>query len=148
MDTTLEKEVFDFIYTKVLLLNGITKPNESSSQDDINKYEQLKNLLTYYINEICNNILIKTNRDTFPEGLKYLVVELTNDAYEMYNSNTTDNKQSIQSMSETGRTVNFGISDTWKTKYQILINRQLNDNEKLINRYRLLYRVRCPYEKN
>ena len=46
MDTTLEKEVFDFIYTKVLLLNGITKPNESSSQDDINKYEQLK---YYYI---------------------------------------------------------------------------------------------------
>ena len=148
MDTTLEKEVFDFIYTQVLLLNGITKPNESSSQDDINKYEQLKNLLTYYINEICNNISIKTNRTKFPEGLKYLAIELTNDAYEMYNSNTTDNKQSIQSMSETGRTVNFGISDTWKTKYQILINRQLNDNEKLINRYRLLYKMRCPYEKN
>ena len=148
MDNIIDEKLFEFIYSQVLLLNGVTIPGADASQDEKNKYEQLKNLLTYYINEICNNILIKTNRNTFPEGLKYLAVELTNNAYEMYNSNNTDNNQTIQSMSETGRTVNFGVSDTWKTKYQILINRQLNDNEKLINRYRLLYKTRCPYEKN
>lgn len=148
MDNIIDEDIFDFIYEKVLLLNGIIIPNENASEEDITKYNQLKELLTYYINETCNNILIKTNRTKFPEDLKYLVVQLTNDAYCMYKSNSAEGSQTIQSMSETGRTVNFGISDTDKIKYQLLINRQLNDNEQLINRYKLLYKTRCPYENN
>lgn len=135
MDKTLYTNTFNFIMSEVIKL----LPNMETDK---------KPILEFYVRKICNDITIKTNRNSFPIGLKYLVVELALDAFEIYKADNTDDKQVIQSMSETGRTVNFGDSDTWKTKYQILINKQLNDNEKLINRYRLLYRTRCPYEKD
>lgn len=135
MDNILSKDTFNFILEEVIKLLPEIKPGE-------------KSILEFYINKICNDILIKTNRNSFPIGLKHLVIQLTLDAFEIYKADNIEDKQSIQSMSETGRTVNFGVSDTWKTKYQILINKQLNDNEKLINRYRLLYKTRCPYEKS
>ena len=135
MDNIIDKDTFDFIREQVL----------SSIED---KIPDIETFVDYYINKICLDIVIKTNRNSFPKDLKYLVVELTKDAHAMYKSNSAEANQTIQSMSETGRTVNFGISDTEKTKYQLLINRQLNDNEKLINRYKLLYKTRCSYAKD
>ena len=135
MDNIIDKDTFDFIQQQVL----------SSIED---KIPNIQTFVDYYINKICLDIVIKTNRNSFPKDLKYLVVELTKDAYAMYKSNLAEANQTIQSMSETGRTVNFGISDIEKTKYQLLINRQLNDNEKLINRYKLLYKTRCSYAKD
>ena len=135
MDNIIDKDTFDFIHEQVL----------SSIED---KIPDIETFVDYYINKICLDIVIKTNRNSFPKDLKYLVVELTKDAYAMYKSNLAEANQTIQSMSETGRTVNFGISDIEKTKYQLLINRQLNDNEQLINRYKLLYKTRCSYAKD
>ena len=132
----IDKKVFDFIYESVILT--IDKNSADITQ-----------ILTYYINKICTDIIILTNRNKFPEDLKYLVVELTKDAYAMYKSSSDSNtSQNIQSMSEDGRSVSFGSTDEWKAKYNSLIATQLVQNEKIINRYRLLYKVRCPYAKN
>ena len=43
--------------------------------------------------------------------------------------------------------LNFGASSFSQTKMQLLIQQKLNDNEILIKRYRLLYKVVCPYEE-
>ena len=132
----IDKKVFDFIYESTILT--IDKNSANFTQ-----------ILTYYINKICTDIIILTNRTQFPEDLKYLVVELTRDAYAMYkSSNDSNTSQNIQSMSEDGRSVTFGSSAEWKVKYNALIATQLAQNEKIINRYRLLYKVRCPYAKN
>lgn len=143
----LDKDIFEFIYNNLIILNNISIPTDSSTDEEKQRYQHTKDILTYMINKICNDITIMTNRYKFPNDLKYLVVDLVNNSYELYKSDTgtgTNGTEAIKSMSENGRSVNFGTTDTWKIKYDLLVNNQLSTNEKLINKYKLLYKVRCP----
>ncbi len=137
MDNILDDELFDFIYNQILILNNISKPDSN-----------IEEVIKYCINDICTQITIKTNRNKFPKDLKYLAIDLVNSAFNLYETDYNGTQQAIQSMSETGRSVTFGETDNQKTKYQLLIQQKLKDNEVLINRYRLLYRTRCPYEQD
>ena len=96
-------------------------------------------MLEILVRGICTNILIKTNRRTFPEKLKHVAINIVNDAY-LASKNDAD-LQSVQSMSEFDRTVNFGLADNVKTKLNLIAQKQVEDNEKLINRFRLLYKT-------
>lgn len=138
MDNVITQELFDFIYKNVLIMLDIQEPDNATKQ-----------LITLYINSTCQNIVIKTNRTSFPEGLKYLVIEMVTDWYTVNKSNIdTESTQIVQSMSENGRSVNYTIPDNLKSKINLFIQKQLNEQDTLINRYKLLYRTRCPYEKN
>lgn len=98
-----------------------------------------KKLIILYINILCQNIIIQTNRKKFPEELRYLIIDLVKDKFD---SNKPDSEiQSIQSMSETGRSVNFGTSGILATKLNLIAQRQLESYTNLINRYRLVYRT-------
>lgn len=130
-----ENEIDDKLFEFILKNIKLTLPEDSSISDE---------LIKLYINKTCSDITIKTNRNSFPEGLKYLVIDIVSD---IVNLNTQEAKantnQNIQSMSETGRTVTFGASDTTKTKINLLYQQKLKDNEKLINSFRLLYKTGC-----
>ena len=97
-------------------------------------------LLISYINMICNNILIKTHRRTFIPELKYVVINLVKDKFDSNNSNNPD-LTAIQSMSEAGRSVNFGASDIVATRLNAIARKQIEENESLIREYKLLYRT-------
>lgn len=132
MDNVVEKEVFDFILSNIKSSQGIT----DNKQDDIIKL---------FINTTCTEIVIRTNRNKFPEDLKYLVINMANTMYELHKANSdSQGSQIIQSMSEDGRKVDFGIDGVTKMKLQLAIQKQLDTQDTLINRYRLLYKVRCP----
>lgn len=137
MSIILDNETSQFIYNNCLILNDLPFPTEAEEQ-----------LLKYYIEDVCMKITIRTNRNKFPTDLKYLAINLVNQAFNLHKIDYNNEQQSIQSMSETGRSVTFGETDNQKTKYQLLIEQQLKDNELLINRYRLLYKTRCPYEQD
>lgn len=135
----LEQSVFDFIYKNVVLLNNISVSDGQST-----------NIIKYLIDKTCHDITIMTNRNKFPKDLKFLVVDLVTNAFEVIKSDSstgTNTNESIKSMSENGRSVNFGTTDTWKTKYDLLVANQISTNEKLINKYKLLYKVRCPLDE-
>lgn len=143
----IDDELFNFILTNVKLLLNIKEPDSDSTEQQKELYEHTIKIITLYINIICQNICIKTNRINFPKDLKYLVIESCLDAYNLYiQDSTPDSNNSIQSMSEEGRTVSFGISDTIKTKFQLLAQQKINDNNNLINKYKLLYKVECKHE--
>ena len=131
----IEKETYDFILKNITLLN-----KEITDSD----------LLVYFIDKICTEIIIKTNRNKFPDGLKFLVIDLVDEAIELYSSTKKENdaNQVVQSMSEAGRSITYGTSDDWKTKYTLLLEKQIEDHKTMINRYKLLYKVGCPYEKS
>lgn len=96
-------------------------------------------LFTLYIKILCTNILIKTNRRIFVPDLKYLVIDLV---VNKFNTDTPDEEiQSIVSMTEYDRTVNFGVSNVLQTKLTLLAQKQLQENDILINKYKLLYRT-------
>ena len=128
MDNGITQELITDILNNVKILLGL----EDTSKDT---------LLTLYITILCNNILIKTNRRVFPKQLKYVVINLTVDMFDMNNSRNIEDIQTIQSMSEYDRSVNFGVSDILKARLNAIAIKQLDENEKLINRYKLLYRV-------
>ena len=119
-------ELITDILQNVKIMEGITD-------------EKQDQLLTLYINMICNNILIKTNRRIFVPELKYVVINLVKDKYDTLQKDTE--LQSIQSMSEYDRSVTFGVSEPIKYKLNLIAERQLDENEKLINKYKLLYRT-------
>lgn len=131
----IDKEIYDFIIKNVNLLN-----KEITDSD----------LLDYFIDKICTEITIKTNRNKFPDALKFLVIDLVDEAIGLYTSTKqdSDKNQVVQSMSETGRSITYGTSDDWKTKYKLLLEKQMEDHKTMINRYKLLYKVGCPYEKS
>lgn len=133
MDSKIIKsDIYNFILNNIRLLNQNIK----------------EEILKFFIDKVINEIVIKTNRNKFPEDLKYLVIDIVNDLCAEYTSEIEpDANNVIQSMSEDGRSVNFGASDFFKTKMQLLLQQKLNDNEILIRKYRLLYKVVCPYEK-
>ena len=128
----IDNQTYQFILQNVKLLNTNISDN----------------LAEFFINKAITEIVIKTNRNKFPNDLKYLVVDMVNDFY-MENKTISDvsNNQVIQSMSEDGRSVNFGLDDLSKMKLQAFIQQKLKDNETLINRYKLLYKVRCPLDE-
>ena len=123
----ITQELINFILTNVKLMLGI----EDASQDS---------LLTLYINIICHNFLIRVNRRVFPEKAKYLMIDLVKDKFD--SNNTTDPQlQAIQSMSEYDRTVNFGVTSTVANKLNLIAQKQLDNNEILINKFKLLYKT-------
>ena len=128
MDNGITQELITDILNNVKLILGI----EDTSKDA---------LLTLYINIICNNILIATNRRIFKKELKYVVINLVVDKFDENNARNTEDIQTIQSMSEYDRSVNFGVNDILKARLNAIAIKQLDENEKLINRYKLLYRV-------
>ena len=78
----------------------------------------------------------------FVPELKYIVVDLVKDKFDLNNGNTADSDiQSIQSMSEAGRSVNFGVPNVIANRLNIIAQKQLNDNQAIINKYRLLYKT-------
>lgn len=105
------------------------------------EYEYKIEVITLYIRIICNEILILTNRTTFPTDLKYLVVTMVVDTFNGDSINSDLQSMSIQSMSEAGRSVNFGTSGVIQTRLQLLAQEEISKNNKLINRYKLLYRT-------
>lgn len=103
--------------------------------------DTLDELLTIYIKAMCTNILIKTNRRVFVPELKYVIIDLVTDKLAQKNGTDPSTLQSIQSMSEAGRSVNFGVSDVITARLNLLAEKQLNDNDILINKYKLLYKT-------
>ena len=103
------------------------------------EYDNIVQVLTLYIEIICNNILIETNRRIFPEPLKYVVIDLVKDKFD---SNNTENPElnTIKSMSEYDRTVSFGASSILQSKLELLAQQQVRENLNLINKFKLLYR--------
>lgn len=128
MDNGITQELITDILNNVKIILGI---------NDTEKDE----LLTLYINIICNNILIATNRRKFVKELKYVVINLVIDKFDENNTRNIEDIQTIQSMSEYDRSVNFGVSDILKSRLNAIATKQLEENQKLINRYKLLYRV-------
>lgn len=106
-------------------------------------------ILKFYINKAVQEITIKTNRIKFPDDLKYLVIDLVNDMLAINNMNTNSQEaQSIKSMTEQDRKVDFGLDSYSQTRFNLLLQQKLLDNEKLINRYRLMYKVVKPNAEN
>lgn len=108
------------------------------------------NLLTLYIDIICNRLLIRTNRKVFVPDLKYVVVSLVENAYIMYLNDLkgigdiTNSGKSIQSMSEAGRSVSFGatnVSGDLTNRLNQLAQKQIEENDLLINKFKLLYKI-------
>lgn len=144
----VDDKLFNFILDNVKTLRNIEDLPENATPEQTEEYEKLINIISLFIDSTCQEIIIKTNRTKFPEDLKYLAIDIVNDMYGQFLSDTNpDANNVIQSMSEDGRSVNFGASSFSQTKMQLLIQQKLNDNEALIKRYRLLYKVVCPYEK-
>lgn len=122
----IDAKTYDFILRSAKLINK-----------DFNE-----EVLAYYIDKAINDITIKTNRNKFPEGLKYLVVEMITDILDVNKANNSSSEsQGIKSISEGGRNVSFGMSDYSLSRFNLLLQQKIADNEKLINRYRLLYKV-------
>ena len=124
-ENVISDELMEFILNNVELYLGE------------NTYD--KKLIILYINMLCQNIIIQTNRNKFPEALRYLVIDLVKDKFDI---NKPDSEiQSVQSMSETGRSINFGTSGVLATKLSLIAQKQLEEHTSLINRYRLVYRT-------
>ena len=135
--------------------NGITHALIQDILNQVNlalniKDAEIDKVLEMYINIICNKILIKTNRRIFVPKLKYAVIGLVQDAYILYLSNLKaindidSSTNSIQSMSEAGRSVSFGatnVSNDLANRLNLIANKQLEENELLINRFKLLYKT-------
>ena len=158
-DNGITPELIKYILDNVLLILNINEPiapilpenptPEQQAEYDKEKviydkekadYDYLIQLLTLYIRMICENILIKTNRRIFPEPLKNVVINLVKDKFDSNNTNNPE-LNSIKSMSEYDRTVSFGASSTLETRLNLIAQKQLDENEQLINKFKLLYRT-------
>ena len=127
MDTKIiDAPTYDFILHNVKLINK-------------NYNEEL---LVFYTDKAIQDIVTKTNRNKFPEGLKYLVVDMITDILDINKANSTSSEsQGIKSISEGDRKVDFGMDSYSQARFNLLLQQKITDNEKLINRYRLLYKV-------
>ena len=125
-DKGITSELITDILNNIKLLLGINDSKKDS-------------LLILYIKAVCTNILIKTNRRKFIPELKYVVMDLVMDKYDSFIDDTE--LGSIKSMSEYDRTVTFGIEEHLKYKLDLIAKKQLDENEQLIKRYKLLYRT-------
>lgn len=99
-------------------------------------------LLLFYINSLCVNMLTKTNRRIFLSEMKYVIIDLVIDKYSGIKNIVDGNDlSSIQSMSEAGRSVNFGVPTVIASRLSLLAQQQLNENTLLINKFKLLYKI-------
>ncbi len=114
--------------------------------NDIKNADDKENLFKLYVDKAVQTILNLTNRLSFPEPLRYIVLDLMNDFFDVAKSKNNETPattvKDITSMSERGRTVSFGSQSA--TYYSTLISKhideQLDMRMKEIYRYRLLYR--------
>lgn len=120
-------QLITFILSNVKLEEGITDTEKDA-------------LLTLYIEIVCHNFLILTNRNVFPERAKYLMIDLVKDKFDS-NNTLAPELQAIQSMSEYDRTVNFGVTSTVEARLNLIAQKQLDENAQLINKFKLLYRT-------
>ena len=127
----IDNQISDELITEILTYVKLNLAIEDNSKDA---------LLSLYIRMICNNILIKTNRRIFPLDLKYVVVDLVSNKFDA-NSHINTDISSIQSMTEEGRSISYGVTNTLATKLNLIAQAQLDENEKLIKQYRLVYKV-------
>ena len=142
----IDQETFLFIYKNVCIFNNIPYQDTDITNPNItgNNYK-----IIYLINKAVQQIVILTNRFRFPSDLKYLVCDIVNNGYEIISKEgNPETNQNIASMSEAGRSISFGATATWQAKYNRLLDQQMNDNNTLINKYKLLYKVECPYGEN
>lgn len=128
MREALSDKTVRLILNDIKILEGIVGSESDSA-------------LEVYIKLAYNKILDRTNRTKFPSDLEYLLIDLARDAYTAVKACKNDNNQNIQSMSEAGRSVTFGTSQAEVTKATQIINRQIQEYDTIINRYRLLYKV-------
>lgn len=98
-------------------------------------------LLQLYINALCTNILIKTNRRKFLPEMKYIIIDLVVDKLDNNINSSSKDLNEIQSMSEAGRSVNFGVSSVVASRLNLLAQKQLDENDNLINKFKLLYKI-------
>lgn len=129
MGENQDKGITDKLILDILLNVKMIKNISDSSKD---------NVLKLYIKLICEKILDRTNRRIFPKDLAYLVVDMVADKYE--SNLPITNIQGIQSMSETGRSVNFGVDNVTAAKLNLLAQNQISEYEILLGKYRLLYK--------
>lgn len=131
----MDNELIGIILKDFKLVNNIT----NNQNDD---------LFRVYIKKAIQSILNLTNRYEFPEELIYVVLDLVN---EFYNDNSilstitnSQSSESIKSITEKDRTVEFGNSSesTINSLLSAYINDKLQLRIKEINRYRLLYKVK------
>ena len=131
----MDNELIGIILKDFKLVNNI-----SNNQND--------DLFRVYIKKAIQSILNLTNRYEFPEELIYVVLDLVN---EFYNDNSilltitnSQSSESIKSITEKDRTVEFGNSSesTINSLLSAYINDKLQLRIKEINRYRLLYKVK------
>lgn len=145
-ESIIDQETFLFIYKNVCIFNNITYQDSDITNPDVTG-ENYK--IIYLINKVVRQIVIMTNRVKFPADLKYLVVDMVQNTYSVITAEgDPSTNQNIASMSEAGRSVSFGATDSWKAKYNALLNQEITANNTLINKYKLLYKVECPYEQN
>lgn len=149
-DGGVTPKLINELINTICTINDIKEPEDlgaNATQSQITEHEaalttyrrQIE-LITLYIKAMCTNILIKTNRRMFIPELKYVVIDLVNDKLNN-DKDAIQDMQSIQSMSEAGRSVNFGISNAIQSRLSLIAQKQLDDNEILIRRYRLLYKT-------
>lgn len=148
-DGGISATLINEIVENICLLNNIQEPEDlpqnptdkqmEQYETDLKQYQYTIDLLTLYIKATCQEILIKTNRRIFVPELKYVVIDLVNDKYNNKDL-SGDGLQSIQSMSEAGRSVNFGVSNVIANKINLLVKKQIEDNQSMINKYKLLYK--------
>lgn len=142
----IDEETFLFIYKSICTFNNITYTDDDITDPDISGVNYQ---IIYIINKMVQKIVNLTNRSQFPEPLKYLVVDLVINDYMLITKEAEPStNQNINSMSEAGRSVSFGATQTWQTKYNMLLEQNMQDNQSQINKFKLLYKVECPYGKN
>lgn len=138
----MDNNIADVILSKFKVLNNI----EDETNDNIYKI---------YIEKAMQSICNLTNRNTFPEQLKYVVIDMLTDFYKTNikineDSEESNGKDFTKSISEAGRSVSFDNSS--ELEYSELLSANISKNlemrEKEIYRYRLLYKVTCNDRKN
>lgn len=110
------------------------------------------NIFNLYIDKAIQEILNLTNRINFPIALRYVILDMVNDFYTIYKSNfnisseteesSSNNDTYIKSLSEAGRSISFESASELilNSLLSSHITQQLENRQKQIYRYRLLYR--------
>lgn len=127
-DKGISPELITELLNQIKMLQGIKDNNQDT-------------IITFYIHTICNKLLIKTNRRIFIPDMKYLVIDLVTEKLDIIKAESTDELQTIQSMSEYDRSVSFGVPEAVKNKLNLIAEKQIDEQTQLINRFKLLYRT-------
>lgn len=132
------KIIDDIVDMVKVLLKIEDLPKEATKEQMDNYYNKIQTL-NLYAKILCNNILIYTNRKKLPEELKYVIVDLIVDRYSI--DNQAQAGQFLQSMSEAGRSITYGTTQSAQTKLDLIARQQIAQNQAVLNRYRLVYKI-------